>query len=121
MPKLTVDDNEPVDVPEGKRLINALLDEAKIDQLHACGGFARCTTCRVEYLSGEPDAMTQAEKSVLTRKQMIGTAGARLSCQIMCDRDMHVRAPNRLTGSGMASPGDRPKDEVTPPPVWTTR
>ena len=55
MPKLTVEGVGTFDVPEGKRLVLALEDEAKIDQLpHACGGNARCTTCRVEFVSGEP-------------------------------------------------------------------
>ena len=52
-------------MPAGKRLVLALTDEAKIDQLHACGGNARCTTCRVEFVAGEPDKMTEAEKELL--------------------------------------------------------
>ena len=66
MPKLTVEGVGEFTVPEGKRLVLALEDEAGVDQLHACGGNARCTTCRVEFLSGEPDRMTAAEKNVLT-------------------------------------------------------
>src|SRR5947208_2212289 len=38
MPKLTVDGAGTFDVPQGKRLVLALTDEAGIDQLHACGG-----------------------------------------------------------------------------------
>ena len=64
MPKLTVEGVGTFDVPEGKRLVLALEDDAKIDQLHACGGNARCTTCRVEFLAGEPEQMTVAEKTV---------------------------------------------------------
>src|SRR5262245_26353910 len=45
MPKLEVEGVGSFEVPQGKRLVNALTDEAKIDQLHACGGNARCTTC----------------------------------------------------------------------------
>src|SRR5437016_4451881 len=60
MPKLTVQDVGTFDVPDKKRLVNALEDEAKIDQMHACGGNARCTTCRVEFVSGEPEKMTEA-------------------------------------------------------------
>ena len=121
MPKLTVDGQGSFEVPAGKRLANALLDEAGVDQLHVCGGFARCTTCRVDFSAGEPAQMTQAEKTVLTRKQLINTPGVRLSCQVVCDQDMTVKAPNRLSGSGLPTPGDRPKDEMTPPAVWTTR
>jgi hypothetical protein len=41
MPNLTVEDVGQFEVPEGKRLVLALEQDAKIDQLHACGGQAR--------------------------------------------------------------------------------
>jgi ferredoxin len=119
MPKLTVETVGEFEVPSGKRLVNALSDEAGVDQLHACGGNARCTTCRVEFVAGEPDKMTVAEKSVLAAK---GVTGVRLSCQILCDHDMTVRAISRLAGSGRADAGSRPADEIQPQPVqWTTK
>jgi ferredoxin len=121
MPKLTVEGVRSVEVPQGKRLVNALSDEAAIDQLHACGGFARCTTCRVEFVAGEPGQMTQAEKEVLTQRGLIGQAGLRLSCQVVCDHDMEVRAISRLAGTGRADAGKRPEDQITPPPVWTNQ
>jgi len=65
--------------------------------------------------------MTQAEKAVLTAKGLIAQAGLRLSCQILCEQDMEVRMTSRLSGSGRPDPGKRPADEITPPPVWTTR
>src|SRR3954467_11045910 len=97
MPKLKVEGVGEFEVPQGKRLVLALEDEAKIDQLHACGGNALCTTCRVEFVSGEPDRMTEAEKGVLAAR---GLAGVRLSCQIACDHDMALRPANQLAGSG---------------------
>jgi ferredoxin len=115
MPKLTVEGVGEFEVPQGKRLVLALEDEAKIDQLHACGGNARCTTCRVQFVAGEPDRMTQAEKSVLAAR---GLTGVRLSCQIVCDHDMTVRAISRLAGSGRPNVGTRPADQIEPPPVW---
>ena len=119
MPKLTVEGVGEFDVPQGKRLVLALEDEAKIDQLHACGGNARCTTCRVEFVAGEPDKMTQAEKSVLAAR---GVTGVRLSCQILCDHDMTVRAISRLAGSGRKDAGPRPADTIQPEPVvWVER
>ena len=118
MPKLTVEGTQPVDVPAGKRLVLALTDEAAVDQLHACGGNARCTTCKVEFVEGEPDRMTEAEKAVLAAK---GLTGVRLSCQLTCDADMTVRVISRLAGSGRADAGKRPADEIQPPPVWTTK
>src|SRR6186713_2352352 len=121
MPKLTVEGHAPVDVEAGKRLVLALEQEAHIDQLHACGGNARCTTCRVEFINGEPDRMTQAEKEVLTARGLIGTPHLRLSCQILCDHDMTVRAISRFAGSGRKDAGARPSDEITPPAVWVER
>jgi ferredoxin len=121
MPKLTVENFGTFDIPAGKRLVLALVDDAGVDQLHACGGNARCTTCRVEFVSGEPQGMTEAEKTVLAARGLIGNPGLRLSCQILCDHDMTVRAISRLAGSGRADAGKRPADQITPPPVMTTK
>ena len=114
MPKLTVDGAGTFEVPHDKRLVLALTDEAGVDQLHACGGNARCTTCRVEFVAGEPESMTSAEKSVLAAR---GLAGVRLSCQILCDHDMTVRAISRFAGSGRKDAGNRPEDAIQPQPV----
>jgi ferredoxin len=122
MPKLTVDGVGEFQVPQGKRLVLALEDEAKIDQLHACGGNARCTTCRVEFIDGEPAQMTEAEKTVLTARGLIATPQLRLSCQILCDHDMELRAISRLAGSGRIDAGKRPAEEIQPQPVkWVTK
>ena len=118
MPKLTVEGVGTFDVPDGKRMVLALEDEAKVDQLHACGGNARCTTCRVEFVAGEPDRMTAAEKQVLAAR---GLTGVRLSCQIPCDHDMTVRAISRLAGSGRKDAGTRPAPDIQPPPVWAAK
>jgi ferredoxin len=119
MPKLTVQGVGEFEVPSGKRLVLALEDEAHIDQLHACGGNARCTTCRVNFISGEPDKMTAAEKQVLAAR---GLSGIRLSCQIVCDHDMTVEAISRLAGSGRKDAGSRPADAIQPEPVvWVEK
>src|SRR3954462_6495760 len=119
MPKLTVQDRGEFEVPPGKRLVLALEDEAGVDQLHACGGNARCTTCRVQFLAGEPEQMTVAEKNVLAAR---GLTGVRLSCQIVCDHDMAVRAISRLEGSGRKDVGPRPANDIHPQPVqWTAK
>lgn len=119
MPKLQVEDVGQFDVPEGKRLVLALKDEAGVDQLHACGGNARCTTCRVEFLEGEPERMTAAEKAVLDER---GLSGVRLSCQILCDHDMSVRAISRLAGSGRSDCGHQPDAAIHPQPVeWVAK
>ncbi len=116
MPKLTVEGVGEFDVAAGKRLVLALTEDAGIDQLHACGGHARCTTCRVEFISGEPKQMTVAERDVLKAR---GVTGVRLSCQIACDHDMAVRAISRFEGSGRKDAGSPVAAEIEPTPEWT--
>ncbi|MFO0878110.1 MAG: 2Fe-2S iron-sulfur cluster-binding protein [Gemmataceae bacterium] len=119
MPKLTVEGAGTYEVPAGKRLVLALTDEAGVDQLHACGGNARCTTCRVEIVAGEPTQMTTVEKDLLAAR---GLTGVRLSCQVLCEQDITVKVISRLAGSGRANAGNRPTDGLAPQPVtWTSK
>jgi ferredoxin len=115
MPRLTVEGYGTFEVPQDKRLVLAIEQDAQVDILHACGGNARCTTCRVEFIEGEPSRMTAAEQQVLAAKEV---SGVRLSCQILCDHNMTVRAISRLEGSGRPDPGRTPEPSITPPPVW---
>jgi ferredoxin len=115
MPKLTVEGYGTFEVAQDKRLVLAIEQDAKVDVMHACGGNARCTTCRVEFIEGEPSRMTAAEQQVLAAK---GVSGVRLSCQIQCDHDMTVRAISRLEGTGRPDPGRTPESTITPPAVW---
>ena len=116
MPKLTVEGFPAIDVAAGTRLVLAIEANAGVDILHACGGNARCTTCRVEFVSGEPTRMTVAEKTRLIDR---GLTGVRLSCQIVFDQDMTVRAISRLEGSGRPDPGRTPEPSIQPTPEWT--
>jgi ferredoxin len=115
MPKLTVEGVGDFEVAAGKRMVLALAQDAGIDQLHSCGGNARCTTCRVEFLDGEPKRMTVAEREVLKAR---GLTGVRLSCQMLCDHDMSVRANSRLAGSTKKDVGPEPAAAIEPPPEW---
>ena len=118
MPKLTVEGYAPVEVAKGKRLVLAMEQDAAVDVLHACGGNARCTKCRVEFVIGEPEQITAAERDVLTTR---GLTGVRLSCQISCEDDMTVRAVSRLEGTGRPDPGPTPEAAITPEPEWVSR
>jgi len=120
MPKLTVQGVGTFDVPAGRRLVKALVEEAQTDQLHACGGFARCTTCRVRFLEGEPEKITTAEKEILKVRE-ITESGIRLSCQIACEEDMTLELISRLEGSGRKDQGSPVADEIEPEPAWTTK
>ena len=115
MPTLTVEGYGTFDVAADKRLVLAIEEDARVDILHACGGNARCTTCRVEFIDGEPSRQTVAERDRLAAREL---TGVRLSCQILCDHDMTVRAISRLEGSGRPDPGGPPQTSITPPPEW---
>ncbi len=115
MPTLTVEGYGTFDVAADKRLVLAIEEDARVDILHACGGNARCTTCRVEFIEGEPSRQTVAERDRLAAREL---SGVRLSCQILCDHDMTVRAISRLEGSGRPDPGGTPDASITPPPEW---
>ena len=111
MPKLTIEGVGSVVVESGTRLVLALEDNGG-EPLHRCGGYARCTTCRVEFIEGEPESMTAAEKEKLEQQGDLGNF--RLSCQCTVDHDMHVRVLKPFSKSGLEDPGPRPKDHVTP-------
>ncbi len=111
MPKLTIAGVGDFEIPEGTRLVNALEDHGG-EPLHRCGGHARCTTCRVEFLSGEPESMSEAEQAKLENQGNLGIF--RLSCQCTVDDDMHVKVLLPFSESGLDDPGPRPEDFVTP-------
>ena len=115
MAKLTVEGFGTVEVPNDRRLVLAIEEDAKVDIMHACGGNARCTTCRIGLVDGETTRMTAAEKATLEAR---GLSGVRLSCQMLCEQDMTVRAISRLEGSGRPDAGGTPSTEISPPAEW---
>lgn len=116
MPKLTIQGSGTYDVEAGTRLVKAIEDQG-INILHRCGGYAKCTTCRVEFLSGEPGKMTVAEQEKWKDK---GVSNLRLSCQMTIEDDMTIDVINTLESTGLEDPGDTPEDLITPDPEWVT-
>lgn len=84
--KVTVEGFGTYDVEEGTKLVLAIEGNG-VDISHRCGGNARCTTCRVKFLSEEPP-MGQKEHDCLEEDGVLGQF--RLSCQSRVDRDMRV-------------------------------
>jgi ferredoxin len=119
MPKLEVEGVGSFDVDGSKRLVLAIEEDAGVDIMHVCGSYARCTTCRIQYLEGEPKEMTQAELIVLNMRDLVGKV--RLSCQAVCDRDMKVRVLMRVTDTRARDARYPPEPEITPPPIWMDR
>lgn len=119
MPWVEVEGVGAIEVEDGKRLVLAIEEDAGVDILHRCGGNARCTTCRIEYLEGEPDRMTRAELEVLERKGLLGQA--RLSCQAVVDHDVKVRPLATVSSTGAEGPGPKPDRHITPEPEWVEK
>jgi ferredoxin len=111
MPKIqaeTANGLVETDAPDGKKLV-LVLEDSGIDILHRCGGNARCTTCRVEILEGEPGEMGELERNRLAVEAELAP-NVRLSCQIKVHNDLKVRVINQASVRGM-DPGPRPFDE----------
>jgi ferredoxin len=111
MPKIeaiTATDTQTIDAPQGKKLV-LVLEDAGIDILHRCGGNARCTTCRVEILEGDPGEMAELERSRLAMEAELAD-NVRLSCQIRVNGDLKVSVINQVSVRGMDA-GPRPFDE----------
>ena len=118
MPQITADD-QAAEWPSDKRLVNAIEDMG-VPIGHRCGGNARCTTCRVRFLSGEPDTLTRAEFDKLRDKGIYGQF--RLACQIVCDHDMQVEPQMTLANQpDWDDTGPRPDDVVQPAAEWFAR
>ena len=96
-----------IESEKGRKLVLAIEDSG-IDILHRCGGNARCTTCRVEILSGDPGPIEDAERAILATKSDLGDH-TRLSCQVRVIDDLQIRVVNQSSVTGL-DPGPRPED-----------
>ncbi len=90
---------------KGRKLVLCLEDNG-VDILHRCGGNARCTTCRVEVLSGDPGEIGEPERDILATKTDLNDH-TRLSCQVRLMDDLHVKVINQASVKGMDA-GGRP-------------
>ena len=110
MPKIVAEIANGVietEAPAEKKLV-LVIEDAGVDILHRCGGNARCTTCRVEILEGNPGEMGELERNRLAVEQELA-ANVRLSCQIRVEQDLRVRVINQVSVRGMDA-GPRPLD-----------
>lgn len=108
MPKITAETaNGKVafEAEEGRKLVLALEDNG-VDILHRCGGNAKCTTCRVEILSGDPGEIGDPEKAILATKTDLNDH-TRLSCQVRILDDLHVQVVRQASVEGIDA-GGRP-------------
>lgn len=116
MPTVKMDGIGETTGDEGRRLV-LCIEDAGVDILHRCGGNARCTTCRVEIVSGNAGDMTEAERERLARVEDL-PPDTRLSCQVQVRDDLTVRVLRRLQDNPeMTDPGPRPIEWPTDHPL----
>jgi len=111
MPRIqaeTANGLQEIEAPEGKKLV-LVIEDAGIDILHRCGGNARCTTCRVEILDGDPGEMGEIERNRLAVEAELAD-NVRLSCQIHVNSDLKLRVINQASVRGMDA-GPRPLED----------
>jgi len=110
MPRIeaeTATGSQAFDAEQRIKLVLAI-EDAGIDILHRCGGNAKCTTCRIEVLAGDPGEIGEAEKSRLALEVDLAE-NIRLSCQVRIIDDLKVRVLRQASTTGLA-PGNRPVD-----------
>lgn len=111
MPKITAETatgTREFAAEAGRKLVLAIEDN-EVDILHRCGGKAKCTTCRVEVLAGDPGEMQEAERMRLAAETGLAE-NVRLSCQVRVSGDMHVRVLGQASVRGL-DPGPRPPED----------
>jgi ferredoxin len=96
------------DAEQGRKLV-LVIEDAGIDILHRCGGNARCTTCRVEVLAGDPGEIGELERNRLAMETGLAE-NVRLSCQVKVVDDLKVKVVNQASVRDIPA-GPRPAEE----------
>ena len=104
----TATGTQTIEAEEGRKLVLAI-EDAGIDILHRCGGNAKCTTCRVEILAGDPGEIGEAERARLAQETGLAET-VRLSCQVRVTDDLKVRVLRQASTTNL-TPGTRPSEE----------
>lgn len=91
----------------GRKLVLAI-EDAGIDILHRCGGVAKCTTCRVEILAGDPGEISDGERDRLALEAGLAE-NVRLACQVRIIDDLKIKVIRQASVSGMDA-GPRPAE-----------
>ena len=111
MPRIeaeTATGTQTFEAEEGRKLVLAI-EDAGIDILHRCGGNAKCTTCRVEVLAGDPGEIRELERARLAQETGLAE-NVRLSCQVRVADDLKVRVLRQSSTTDLA-PGTRPSED----------
>src|ERR1700726_3640674 len=78
------------DVPRGQTLLHVSIRH-RIPHLHQCGGYGRCTTCRVQILDGLSNVSPRGEVEQKVASRRGWDKFTRLACQTRVEGDVVVR------------------------------
>ncbi len=91
MAKVTsLPDNVEIDVADGETLLEAAL-RSGVPLTHACGGRAKCSTCRVWILDGLDAAPPRTEVEQVLADKLSFSDDMRLACQLRPEGELRVR------------------------------
>jgi len=83
-------DGSTAPIDEGETILHASL-RAGIPHAHACGGQARCSTCRVQIVKGLDGCAPRTDKESVLAERLRFAPEVRLACQTRVSADVTVR------------------------------
>jgi adenylate cyclase len=83
-------DQREIDCPENSTILNATL-AAHINHVHACGGQAKCSTCRVSIMAGIENCNPRNEAEQKMADRLNFPADIRLACQTNIKGNISIR------------------------------
>ena len=91
MPIITcLPDRKEIDVRDGDTILEATL-RANLAHAHACGGHARCSTCRVWILEGLENCVARSDRERSLADRLGFGQEVRLACQTKVAGDVKLR------------------------------
>jgi len=91
MPNLRVEPEQRVIEQDGSRTLLDVMKEAGIPITYACGGRARCSTCRVAVVEGVAFCASRNEAEQAMAEKLALTPDIRLACQTRVSGQVAVR------------------------------
>ncbi|MDQ3395644.1 MAG: (2Fe-2S)-binding protein [Bacteroidota bacterium] len=96
MPDIVIENLNNIKLPANNNAKNVLeiIHSHFIDWMHACGGKGRCTTCKMQVISGMKNLsnLSKFEQQCFESEKL--TENERLACQAKLLGDVVVRVPD---------------------------
>ena len=91
MPKLTYADEKcDFSFSEAQSILE-ISNENQVEHLHVCGGLGKCSTCRVQILTGLENCSERSQKEQIIADKLDFPDDVRLACQTLLSGDATIR------------------------------